>query len=176
MKNNKFVFPMVFYYLSKLLNFFINIFYDKFGTFLDWQIFIEIVDCYFLRFFFWKDNYFKKIWQHLLLKCCYISKNNNFVATVCLPHNFGTKSGRMNRINAMDKSNSLSYEYIRKNSNEFEDILAPPRNFLDGRQPAGRGTKVYRLLLSIYVVSHNDYWGSRNILNCFFFIESHTKR
>ena len=32
----------------------------------------------------------------------------------------------MNRINAMDKSNSLSYEYIRKNSNEFEDIFTPP--------------------------------------------------
>ena len=124
----------------------------------------------FYVFFFWKHNYFTKFCQHLLLKCCYISKNNNFVATVCLPHNFWKKSGQMNRINAMDKSNSLSYGYIRKNSNEFEDIFTPPpRNFLDGRQPAGRGTKVYRLLLSIYVVSHVDYWGSRNILNCFFF-------
>ena len=124
----------------------------------------------FFTFFFWKHNYFTKFCQHLLLKCCYISKNNNFVATVCLPHNFWKKSGQMNCINAMDKSNSLSYGYIRKNSNEFEDIFTPPpRNFLDGRQPAGGGTKVYRLLLSIYVVSHVDYWGSRNILNCFFF-------
>ena len=116
-----------------------NIIYDNFGTFLDRQIFIKIVDCYFLRFFFWKDNYFTKFCQYLLLKCCYISRNNNFFATVCLQHNFWTKSGQMNRITTVDKSNSLSYEYIRKNSNEFEDIFTPPHKIFwtAGNPPEG---------------------------------------
>ena len=104
---------------------------------------------FFTFFFFWKDNYFRKICQHLLLKCCYISKNNNFVATVCLPHNFWTKSGQMNRITTVDKSNSLSYEHIRKNSNEFEDILPPPPTKFFGR-PATRRRGYQSIRISFF--------------------------
>ena len=60
----------------------------------------------------------------------------------------------------MDKSNSLSYEHIRKKSNKFEDISTPPPTLtisVGGRQPAGEGTKVQKFLLSIYVVSPLDY-------------------
>ena len=35
----------------------------------------------------------------------------------------------------MDKSNSLSYEYIRKNSNAFEDILTPHEIFWTAGNP-----------------------------------------
>ena len=45
----------------------------------------------------------------------------------------------------------------------------PWRNFLDDRGPAGGDTKVYRFLISINVVSHDDYWGRRNILSYLFF-------
>ena len=78
-------------------------------------------------------------------------------------------------------SNFLSY-YIRsihivqimaktlfKMSNFKKKGPPPWRNFVDGRQPAGGGTKPYRLSILINVVPLVDYWPSENILTSIFF-------
>ena len=114
-----------------------NIIYDNSGTFLDRLIFIKIVDCYFLRFFFERIIISKKFANICCWNVAISQKNNNFVATVCLPHNFWTKFGQINRITTVDTSNSLSYEHIRKNCNEFEDIFTslPPEFFWTAGNP-----------------------------------------